>query len=233
VTTITIDRALLEQALRYLNDRRLVENECDRRKRNETNQDHADRISSVMQRNEDLRELIEEVEAALAAPATAPVSSLPEGWRVDAKDDLFKTIRVVAPNGYSAITTSTSRNPENVLRMLVQDLLSAAPKAPATAPEQPNPYDACESFKAYQLACRREAALQNEVDRLRAELAKPPTPAWHDAPEVAERKPMSDAQKNALWLVANSERNRLSRQSFLDGVESAEAFHSTKEGGAA
>ncbi len=74
----------------------------------------------------------EELRAALSAPATAPAAALPKGWRVDTKDDLFKTISVVAPNGYSAITTIMARNPENVLRMLVQDLLST----PATAPDE-------------------------------------------------------------------------------------------------
>lgn len=67
MTTITIKRDLLEIALRYANDQRLVEDEYDKRKRSETNQDHSDRISSVMQRNEDLREFIQELEAALAA----------------------------------------------------------------------------------------------------------------------------------------------------------------------
>lgn len=53
------------------------------------------------------------------APTAAP---LPKGWDVIRKDDLFKTIIVIAPNGYSAVTTAMSRNPENVLRMLVEDI---------------------------------------------------------------------------------------------------------------
>lgn len=65
--TITIKRDLLEIALRYVSDPRLIEDECDGRKRNETNQDYADRISSSMQRNEDLREFIQELEDSLAA----------------------------------------------------------------------------------------------------------------------------------------------------------------------
>ena len=90
MTTITIERELLDRVHRYLNDRRLFENECDRRKRNETNQEHSDRISSAMQRNEDLREFIQEVESALAAPATAPAwheaPTVPGVWICDEGD---------------------------------------------------------------------------------------------------------------------------------------------------
>lgn len=53
------------------------------------------------------------------APTAAP---LPKGWDVIRKDDPLKTIIVIAPNGYSAVTTAMSRNPENVLRMLVEDI---------------------------------------------------------------------------------------------------------------
>lgn len=52
----------------------------------------------------------------------------------------------------------SARYPHEILRDI-----RAALAAPSTAP---NPYDACESFKAYQLACLREVALQKEVDRL-------------------------------------------------------------------
>lgn len=53
------------------------------------------------------------------APTAAP---LPKGWNVIRKDDPLKTLIVIAPNGYSAVTTAVSRNPENVLRMLVEDI---------------------------------------------------------------------------------------------------------------
>ena len=54
------------------------------------------------------------------------------------------------------------------------EAVRAALAAPATAPERPNPYDACESFKAYQLSCRREAVLQKEIERLLAAPATAP-----------------------------------------------------------
>ena len=40
-----------------------------------------------------------------------------------------------------------------------------------------------------------------------------------------ERKPMTEGEKEALWETATSKRNRLSRISFIDGLESAEDFH--------
>jgi hypothetical protein len=43
---------------------------------------------------------------------------LPIGWRVERPGDVLDTVIVIAPNGYSAVTTAMSRNPENVLRML-------------------------------------------------------------------------------------------------------------------
>ena len=61
------------------------------------------------------------------------------------------------------------------------DAIRAALAAPATAPERPNPYDACESFKAYQLSCRREAVLQKEIERL---LAAPATAPDRHAQEL-------------------------------------------------
>jgi hypothetical protein len=53
----------------------------------------------------------------------AGMSSLPEGWRYTLHDDVFKTLVVIAPNGWSAVTTNTSPNPENILRMLILDLI--------------------------------------------------------------------------------------------------------------
>lgn len=56
---------LLKQALVYLEDPRLYESELQPRKRRETAQQHADRVSDAIQRNEDLRTLVEEVREAL------------------------------------------------------------------------------------------------------------------------------------------------------------------------
>ena len=64
------------------------------------------------------------------------------------------------------------------------EAVRAALAAPATAPERPNPYDACESFKAYQLSCRREAVLQKEIERL---LAAPATAPDEQLRKDAER----------------------------------------------
>jgi hypothetical protein len=57
---------LLKEARRYLGDKRLYHDELDGRKRRETNQEHVDRISRVIQENEDLRTLVDEIDAALA-----------------------------------------------------------------------------------------------------------------------------------------------------------------------
>ena len=88
----TIKRDLLEIALRYVSDPRLIEDECDGRKRNETNQDYADRISSSMQRNEDLREFIQELEDSLAAqPQT-----------LDEAMEVSRALAKAYKNGYNA-----------------------------------------------------------------------------------------------------------------------------------
>lgn len=63
-----------------------------------------------------------------------PRRQLPPGWKVNVRSDLMRTVELIAPNGYSAVTTATSRNPENVLRMLVYDLI--AQPAPAAQSEQ-------------------------------------------------------------------------------------------------
>jgi hypothetical protein len=57
---------LLKEARRYLGDKRLYHDELDGRKRRETNQEHVDRISTVIQENEDLQTLVDEIDAALA-----------------------------------------------------------------------------------------------------------------------------------------------------------------------
>ena len=55
-------------------------------------------------------------------------------------------------------------------------------------------------------------------------VAKEPQPAAQ-----SERQQMTDAEKTAAWEIATKERNRLSRMSFFDGIESAEAFHGIKK----
>lgn len=82
---------------------------------------------------------------ACQAEAASPAAlvewpRLPEGWHVEVKSDILRTIIVTAPNGYSGLTTNIDRNPGNVLRMLVQDLLAAHPvrESPAVAaPPEP------------------------------------------------------------------------------------------------
>lgn len=83
------------------------------------------------------------VTAARAALAAQPAASgeapkLPPGWKALAASDILRTVTVTAPNGYSAVTTNTSRNPENVLRMLVLDLLAAHPPV-APEPDMRHP----------------------------------------------------------------------------------------------
>jgi len=63
--------ALLSAALGYLKDERLYESERAPRKRGETIQQHEDRISMVIQRNEDLKLLIAELHEALGPPPPA------------------------------------------------------------------------------------------------------------------------------------------------------------------
>jgi hypothetical protein len=58
-------KSLLSEALRYLKDGRLYYSEVDGRRRRETAQQHADRISSEVQENEDLRALVDEIEKHL------------------------------------------------------------------------------------------------------------------------------------------------------------------------
>lgn len=61
-------------------------------------------------------------ERAVLAIERLAKGGLPEGWKVDQQDDVFKTITVTAPNGYAAVTSAMARNPENVLRMLAEAL---------------------------------------------------------------------------------------------------------------
>jgi hypothetical protein len=91
-------------------------------------------------------------------------------------------------------------------------------KAVLAKPEQPNPYDACESFKAYSLALKREAVLTAEVGRLTDLLAKP------------ERKPMVNADREQCFLQAEkaiyADANLSWRNAIVNEVE---AFHNIKE----
>ncbi|HEV2612501.1 MAG TPA: hypothetical protein VGU61_19725 [Noviherbaspirillum sp.] len=64
------------------------------------------------------------LDSAQAAPAGAP-----EGWTIERADQkLFKAIKIKAPNGFTAIASSIAINPENVLYMLADALLAAAPQ---------------------------------------------------------------------------------------------------------
>ena len=54
---------------------------------------------------------------------------VPEGWKIVRADSKpFKRIEIVAPNGYSTVVDSLSRNPENILYMLAETMINAAPK---------------------------------------------------------------------------------------------------------
>lgn len=86
-------------------------------------------------------------EAALRAAPSEPSAQTRDmldalrSWEFKAGNDIFKSITIKAPNGYSAITLSTDSNPSNVLRMLALDVISvlaaaAAPQEPAARVEQ-------------------------------------------------------------------------------------------------
>jgi hypothetical protein len=99
----------------------------------------------------------------LEAPATAPApTQLRQGecWHEStmAQWDYYR--KLIAEG-------DTSSAPRDWFESLAETRLIAAPN-------QPNPYDACESFKAYQLACRREAVLQKENERLRENAERTP-----------------------------------------------------------
>lgn len=53
---------------------------------------------------------------------------IPQGWQIERKTGLFRAIHITAPNGYTAVVTTLSRNPENVLYMLVDALLKGTDK---------------------------------------------------------------------------------------------------------
>lgn len=58
-------RRLLGEALPWLQDKRLRRDELDSRKRGETKQQHEDRISSDIEANEMLADLVDRIEAEL------------------------------------------------------------------------------------------------------------------------------------------------------------------------
>lgn len=63
-----------------------------------------------------------------AVPADRRV---PEGWKIERVDcKPFRSILIESPNGCGVLVYSHARNPENVLYMLAEALLSAAPEAP-------------------------------------------------------------------------------------------------------
>lgn len=91
-------------------------------------------------------------EAALrAAPMATPGDTLGplRSWGFKPSDDIFKSLTIKAPNGYSAVTLSTDSNPSNVLRMLALDVISAlASTAPQQAPAAPTEQAAFEAWRA-------------------------------------------------------------------------------------
>ena len=107
-------------------------------------------------------ELVRQIIKADRAQRGEPVACLPEGCRITAQEDLFKTIIIVAPNGCSAVTTSVARNPENVLRMLVQDLLKTAPQ-PSQPDRKPMPDNEMNDL-AFQCGIQREDARDPGVE---------------------------------------------------------------------
>jgi hypothetical protein len=90
------------------------------------------RHDSVAQK---LHAAIAALDSILAAPdaQVAPAGFKLEGWRIRRLDSKpFSGIEFIAPNGYSTAAYSHARNPENILFMLGDALLEAAP-APSTA----------------------------------------------------------------------------------------------------
>lgn len=51
------------------------------------------------------------------------MNTLPTGWKVEAKRDVFDTHIITAPNGWSAVVSNTDRNPACILYLLAKDLL--------------------------------------------------------------------------------------------------------------
>jgi hypothetical protein len=62
-------RDLLSEARRYVDDDRLYYNEHAPRARRESQQAHDDRMSTAIQENEDRRDLLQRIDAALKAPS--------------------------------------------------------------------------------------------------------------------------------------------------------------------
>ena len=60
------------------------------------------------------------------------------GWVFEQRDDLFKTIVVRAPNGFTASLTMLERNPSNVFYILVKDLMNEAERQGKQTPEADN-----------------------------------------------------------------------------------------------
>jgi hypothetical protein len=89
-----------------------------------------DEVISLKNRN--IEDLLEQL-------ARLRAERVPEGWRIERKDNKpFKNIEVTAPNGYTALVGSIDRNPSIVLYMLAEALLSPPP------PAQPAPPSAVE-----------------------------------------------------------------------------------------
>ena len=68
-----------------------------------------------------------------ALSAATPPAAVPQGWKIEHRDSKpFKLINITAPNGYSSTVGSHERNPMNVLYMLADALLAAAPQTAGT-----------------------------------------------------------------------------------------------------
>jgi len=77
------------------------------------------------------------LEARIVDALAAPTGAALPGWKIEQQHDIFGTVIVTAPNGYVATTNATSRNPENVLRMLALAALAAPTgAAPAALPQE-------------------------------------------------------------------------------------------------
>jgi hypothetical protein len=99
-----------------------------------------DEVISLKNRN--IEDLLEQL-------ARLRAERVPEGWRIERKDNKpFKNIEVTAPNGYTALVGSIDRNPSIVLYMLAEALLSPPPPA-QPAPPSADARDKLAAFGAW------------------------------------------------------------------------------------
>ncbi len=74
----------------------------------------------------------------MQTPSNVMIDGLPSGWSIVQRNDLFRTISVKAPNGYTAVLTSVDCNPSNVFYMLVKDLIDETERKRKQAAESTN-----------------------------------------------------------------------------------------------